>query len=303
MDRKQKILALLESKIESEIVDFKREFYAKEKKYDMIKDIVSFANNTDNNEKYIIFGIDNNFDVYGLNIQEIIDVSAINQLLHEYCEPFINVEVHQFNYKDKDLLALVIAGNVDRPYLIKKQYSKGTHVFLREGEIYIRQGATNFIANRNNLDNIYNNRDNIRFTIKDHSVVFKNLSHGKKNETVCCVPILINNDSKKTLIIHRGFMTWSYPSTSTGNKIEYIEDYQEAYTQELKNIMVSPFQIQPQTQYQKLVFAKVSGELIEVLKLREKENEKLKIIIKLIDASNKEIIFDTVIDSIKCESI
>ena len=52
-----KIIRLIECAQENEFVDFKQQFYVKEKKYDLIKDIISFANNCNDEEKYIIFGI------------------------------------------------------------------------------------------------------------------------------------------------------------------------------------------------------------------------------------------------------
>lgn len=39
------IINLIISQDENDQVDFKKEYYSKEKKYDLIKDIVSFANN------------------------------------------------------------------------------------------------------------------------------------------------------------------------------------------------------------------------------------------------------------------
>ncbi len=297
--REQKLIYLIENQIESEFVDFKQEFYHKEATQDLIKDVISFANASSNEEKYIIFGIADNYEMFDIDYETVRDISEINQILKEYCEPFINIEIYRFTYKCKELLALIISGNVDRPYLIKKDYKKNGSFMLREGDIYIRHGATNFKANRNDLDCIYANRENIMFTVKDNSIRFINLRHGHKKEQVCCIQILIDNNSDKSIIVHKGNINWQYYNTSTRSKIIYIEDQEDCYIKELISIDVKPFQIQARSQYQKLLFVKISDEMIEIIK--NKEKEKLKISIILTDALSREIKFDTIIDFIKFE--
>lgn len=294
----QKLISLIEKQKESEFVDFKQEFYHKEATQDLIKDVISFANAKSNDEKYIIFGVADNYELFDIDYQKIRDVSELNQVLKEYCEPFINVEIYRFTYKEKKLLALIIANNVDRPYLIKKDYNKNGSV-LKSGDIYIRHGATNFKANRDDLDFIYANREKILLTVKDNSILFISLRHGRKKEQVCCVQILIDNNSNKSIIVHKGSVNWQYHNTSTGSPIIYIEDQENNYAKELICINIKPFQIQAHTQYQKSLYVKVSDGMVEIIKSKEIEKEKLKISINLIDASNKEMTFDTLIDSIK----
>jgi len=297
--REQKLISLIEKQKESEFVDFKQEFYHKDATQDLIKDVISFANAQSNEEKYIIFGVADNCELLDIAYEKIRDISELNQVLKEYCEPFINVEFYKFTYKEKKLLVLIIANNIDRPYLIKKDFQKNGSVMLRVGEIYIRHGATNFKANRDDLDFIYANREKILLTVKDNSIRFINLLHGHKKEQVCCAQILIDNNSNKSIIIHKGSINWQYHNTSIGSPIMYIEDQEESYVKELICINVKPFQIQAHTQYQKTLFVKVSDGMVEIIKSKEMEKEKLKISIKLKDASNKEMTFDTLIDSIK----
>lgn len=299
MEREQKIIDLIENRVESEYVDFKQEFYHKDKTQDLIKDVLSFANAFSNDEKYIIFGADENDNLFDVDCEKVRDISEINQILNEYCEPFIKVENYCFTYKGKNLLALIISGNFDRPYLIKKDYQKNGFVWLRTGEIYIRKGATNFKASRDDLDCIYANRETIQLTVKDNSLQFKNLRHGHKKELVCCIPILVDNNSNKSIIINNGTVNWQYYNTSSGSHVNYIEDGEESYIKELKNINDKPFLIQAHMQYQKSLILKVSTGLIEIIEKKMKENEKLKISIKLFDAMAKEIVLDTLIDSIK----
>lgn len=139
--REQKLISLIEKQKESEFVDFKQEFYHKEATQDLIKDVISFANAQSNEEKYIIFGVSDTYNLFDIAYEKIRDISELNQVIKEYCEPFINVEFYRFIYEEKKLLALIIAKNVDRPYLIKKDYQKNGTVMLRAGDIYIRHGA------------------------------------------------------------------------------------------------------------------------------------------------------------------
>lgn len=299
--REQKIINLIESKKETEFVDFKQEFYHKEKTGDLIKDIVSFANVNDNEDKFIIIGVDNdNYNLIDVDYDKVRDISEINQLLNEYCEPFINVELFRFTYNCKKLLALIISGNIDRPYIIKKEYNNKGSV-LREGEIRIRHGATNFIANRNDLDEIYANRQKIDLVVKDNAMKFINLRHGTKKEQVCCLQILIDNSSDKSFIFHNGNVNWQYSDTSTGRKIAYIEDQADRYAKELLSISEKPLQVQAHTQYQKSLFVSISDGMIDIIRQKEIEKEKLKISINLKDASDRVFKFETLIDSVKFE--
>ena len=143
-----KIIRLIECAQENEFVDFKQQFYVKEKKYDLIKDIISFANNCNDEEKYIIFGIDNTTgQINNVDYNRIEDISNYIQLISEYCDPFINIAIEKFIYKECEMAVLIVnSNNSDRPYLIKKEWTKENKLFLRKGEIYIRKGASNFIC-------------------------------------------------------------------------------------------------------------------------------------------------------------
>lgn len=103
------IIDLILAKDENDQVDFKKEYYSKDKKYALIKDIVSFANNTKPRDKYIIFGVENSFCMpTGIDISTLPDISEINDLLHVYVEPFIDVELGHIEYQGVTI-ALMIA--------------------------------------------------------------------------------------------------------------------------------------------------------------------------------------------------
>ena len=138
----------------------------------MIKDIVSFSNEVTSVDKYIVFGIINgSWEPAGIDLSTMPDVSVINDLLHTYVEPFIYVEIGQMKYNGKDLGYIKIpVDRADRPYVIKKEYSKHGKTYLRYGEIYVRKGANNFIATRRDLDHIYRNNGAFLISVFDSTV-------------------------------------------------------------------------------------------------------------------------------------
>lgn len=81
----EEILYLIEQGVENERVDFKQDYYLKEKRADLIKDICAFANGESNEAKYIVFGVsDQNFEVCKVLKTELLIHFSL-QLIHAYC--------------------------------------------------------------------------------------------------------------------------------------------------------------------------------------------------------------------------
>lgn len=160
------ILRHIEKGVENECVDFKQEYYLKEKRADLIKDICAFANCESMEDKFIIFGVKNQTcEICGI-LESLEDISAINQLLEENVEPFINIYVDGFNNKGKVIGYIKIYNNNNRPYVIKREYGNGR--VLKKGDIYIRKGATGFRALRSDLDRMYKNKYRKQVSIYDN---------------------------------------------------------------------------------------------------------------------------------------
>ena len=299
-DKEQRIISLIENRTESEFVDFKREFYHKNKIYDLIKDVLSFANVLNKEEKFIIFGIDENFNLFNINYEEIRDISSINQLINEYCEPYIKTELIEFSYKGTSLLALGILDNFDHPYVIKKDYNKNSDTSLKKGDIYIRKDATNFRASREDLDKIYSNRNKVEVRVRNDEICFKMIQIGCQREKKCCVPILIDNNTNRSIVVHKGVVIWSYSDNAIGSDIEFLEDNDYKYQKELRKLNDKPFYIQANSQYLKLAIFKMSEQLFKIIKNRQ--DDELTITIKLLDATNKEICSSSKIKSIIFET-
>ena len=171
----EEIKKLLSLRMENEYFDIKEKYYEKTKKYELVKDICAFLNNCIDIDKYIVFGVeDNTWKIVGMQGQPKIEISNIQQLLNQYVEPSVMIDVGEITVDGKTLGYIKIRkDNLDRPYIIKKSASDNNRFVIREGEIYIRKGATNFIANRKDLDNIYNKRQKFSIRIDSNINIVK----------------------------------------------------------------------------------------------------------------------------------
>ena len=60
------IINLIDSQREGAYWDFKQQWYSKEKSSDMLHDIICMANNLENHDAYIIIGVTDDFELYGV---------------------------------------------------------------------------------------------------------------------------------------------------------------------------------------------------------------------------------------------
>lgn len=147
MDQFEQLLTL----DESEILDFKKTFYIKERYVDLLTDVIAFANAHSKNSKYIVCGVKEEKGVKDLvGLDSFTDQSIIEQLIFENIEPFLSFKLHAISYQEKRFHVIEIRPE-KRPYLLKKQY--GT---LNKGFMKIRRGATNDFTTRADLDKMYN---------------------------------------------------------------------------------------------------------------------------------------------------
>ena len=200
------ISSLIQNKQENEFVDFKQFYYHEDKKYDLIKDIVSFSNEVTSVDKYIVFGIINgSWEPVGIDLFTIPDVSVINDLLHTYVEPFIYVEIGQMKYNGKNLGYIKIpVDRADRPYVIKKEYSKHGKTYLRCGEIYVRKNANNFIATRRDLDHIYRNNGAFKISVFDSTIDIGFVQIRNERKSFVQVRTILANNTRHSINICGG---------------------------------------------------------------------------------------------------
>lgn len=161
---------LLATKQESDVFDIKLKYYEEDKKSSLIKDIVSFANCKELGDKFIIFGVeDKTFKIKGMS-GELPDISEIQSLLNSYIEPSIKIELGSQIVEGKEIKYIKIKNCINKPYVIKKPYSKNGKTELRDGEIYIRKNATNSIATRNDLIQMFAEKEKFSIAINESAI-------------------------------------------------------------------------------------------------------------------------------------
>lgn len=267
------IINLIISQDENDQVDFKKEYYSKEKKYDLIKDIVSFANNIKPKDKYIVFGVENStWNVLGIDRASLPDISEINNLLHSYVEPFIDVELGYLDYQGVTIGFIRIPHHdLNRPYVISKEYNKNKGVFLRKGEIYTRKGATNFIAERSDLDCIYHNKGTLDINLYTKELSFSNIRINGNSYLTGQVRCIIQNNTPKTIVIDSIHIFVHCGSNLIEHTVEFIDDQKSVFIKMPEGLSQIPMQISSGDSLQKTVYFEISE--IAAINLNKKANE------------------------------
>lgn len=267
------IINLIISQDENDQVDFKKEYYSKEKKYDLIKDIVSFANNIKPKDKYIVFGVENStWNVLGIDRASLPDISEINNLLHSYVEPFIDVELGYLDYQGVTIGFIRIPHHdLNRPYVISKEYNKNKGVFLRKGEIYTRKGATNFIAERSDLDCIYHNKGTLDINLYTKELLFSNIRINGNSYLTGQVRCIIQNNTPKTIVIDSIHIFVHCGSNLIEHTVEFIDDQKSVFIKMPESLSQIPMQISSGDSLQKTVYFEISE--IAAINLNKKANE------------------------------
>jgi|GEM_PF-1220180 len=210
MDEKELLIQYIKNENECELIDFKEKFYiVKQNKESFIKDVVSFANNLQPKDKYIIFGVeDKNHNICGISADTLTDISIFENLLLQKVEPQITIELGSFFTDDKLIAFLKIPCiNVNQPYVIKNECGN-----LKQGDIYIRKGSINANATRRDLDDIYFNRQLQQIVPYDNFISIEPINikgSFPDNPTYGILSIEITNLSNQPLLINNGWIEFS----------------------------------------------------------------------------------------------
>lgn len=281
------ISSLIQTRQENEFVDFKQFYYHDDKKYDLIKDIVSFSNESTSVDKYIVFGVINGtWAVEGVNLSTIPDVSVINDLLHMYVEPFIYVEVGQIKYNGKDLGYIKIpVDRADRPYVIKKEYSKQGKTHLRCGEIYVRKNANNFIATRRDLDHIYKNNGAFQISMFESTVDIGFVQIRNDRKSFVQIRTVLANNTNHSINICKGTCDISTSRNTTQYECVYCEDRTRKFSNVPSTLSVVPVFLSSGMELQKSLYFSISAESSDLLLRKQREGERFFIKLDLFDVN------------------
>ena len=142
------IKELINLKQEGEYWDYKRQWYSKDNKDDMLHDIICMSNNLVNGDAYIIIGVDeeNDYQLVDVsddkerkNTQNIVDFLRSKKFAGDI-RPRVTVETVIIEGKQLDVL--VIHNSNDTPFYLKEKYKK-----VRKYNIYTRVQDTNTPVN------------------------------------------------------------------------------------------------------------------------------------------------------------
>lgn len=138
------IKRLIELKQEGEYWDFKRQWYSKDKKDDMLHDIICMSNNLANRDAYIIIGVDEeeDYQLVGVshdeerkNTQNIVDFLREKPFVGDV-RPVVTVETVTIEGSQIDII--VIHNSDNTPFYLKERVGK-----IKANYIYTRVQDTN----------------------------------------------------------------------------------------------------------------------------------------------------------------
>lgn len=207
MDR-EIILKYIQNAKENSCVDFKREFYVSLKQLDLAKDVTAFANLLNNEDKYIIFGVDDETrEVVGIDAQNFIKQDDVDSYLESKVEPFPEVTCGLIKTEDGKNIGYikVSSRNLNPPYVIKEVCGKGNRI--EKGDIFIRKGSCNKKALRTDIDEMYMKNGELIIRIHDDITVVEPIH--VENDIICDptyghIDIEIYNDTTRSLLICAG---------------------------------------------------------------------------------------------------
>lgn len=272
---KDRVLQLIFDKSENEVCDFKRQYYNESKKHDLIKDILSFSNAPTLDDKYIIFNIDDNTrEICDMQKDSIPDVSEINGILREYCEPHIDIEVDTFEHKNKDIAYIKISkNNLNKPYLVKKDFSRNNKILLHQGQVYIRRNASNYRANRHDLDEIFNSREKARIEICS-KISSKEATIDKIKIKLHYIQFLVENNSNKNLLINKMEIVFNFADHAFSSNVKFIDEKDTTCFSSTNDIESASFSILAYYTIKKYAYVELSDNCIKYIDSSLKCGEK-----------------------------
>lgn len=128
---------------ESDTVEFKREIPPKRE--EIAIGATAFANRRGGR---IFIGVADNCEIFGCRLEKPKD--TITQILRSHCYPPLDVTIDEIQIRDLPIIVVTVPEGTDKPYEVK---DKG---------VYIRAGATKRLANRYELDEMYNAKLGLR---------------------------------------------------------------------------------------------------------------------------------------------
>lgn len=137
---------LIEQGCENEYLDFKLQFHGN--KAELLHDILCLANNTQFQDAYLLFGINDNGQIVGVeNHQNRLNSANIHDFLNGNRAKFFNnvapdITVFTFQYSGHEIDVLQIKSTFNLPYFLIEPYHEDNKT-VRSGHVYSRTGDRN----------------------------------------------------------------------------------------------------------------------------------------------------------------
>ena len=161
---------------EGPFLDFKREEYKSPKKYELLRDVLAFANAGVRGDKYVIIGVvkkDGEPKIFP--VSDPADAANLQQYVLENIYPEVHITYEPYYYNGDQLMVLTIINPDNAPYEAVKQHLKEDKTIgIQIGERLIRKGSLKKPMNRDDLDRIYQERYAVKTLAGLIDVTFKN---------------------------------------------------------------------------------------------------------------------------------
>ena len=226
MREKEKILGLISEARETSCVDFKRDFYEKLSQSDLPKDICAFANSISNEDKYIVFGVeDKTREIVGIEKEAFFKQDSIDEYISRTIEPFVEVESDMFSTDDGKIIGYIkiLSSNANPPYVIKEDCGKNNK--LSKGDVFIRKGSCNQRALRSDFDSMYLKNGDIIVRLHENLAIIEPIHmEGElvQAPTYGHIDVEIFNDTTRPVLICGGDIIVEYKSYTLRRKIVSI---------------------------------------------------------------------------------
>ena len=204
MDNRSKVIELIEVRRETGIIDFKRDFYKRLEGSDFPKDIAAFANFNTDEDRFIIFGVeDKTREIYGIDPLLFPSTDTLDNFIEKTIDPFVTIESDIFEYKGKTVGYIKICSTNDNPpYMIKK--TCGPKMKLEKGDIFIRKGTCNQKAGRMDIDAMYIRNGDCTVRLYDNFITVKGCDESERPEFTASLQAEIENGKRRPVLISGG---------------------------------------------------------------------------------------------------
>lgn len=140
----QIIARLISQKQEGDFWDFKQEWHDDKKNADLVKDIICFANSIHQHDCYLIFGVDNSYNIVGMEHARRTQANIVDLLSHIQWsgDNIPHISVKTIIIENTSLDILIVHNTPEVPFYLKKDYQYDAHR-IRQGVIYSREKDRN----------------------------------------------------------------------------------------------------------------------------------------------------------------